>query len=436
MKIDRQINAQWIATVNESNDLLKDHSLIIHQGQILDILPTKDTDKYQASAITQAPTHLITPGFINAHTHASMSLLRGLADDLPLMTWLTEHIWPAEQQWVNEEFVTDGSRLAIAEMLLGGTTCFNDMYFFPEVTAQVAQDMGIRANIGLIVIDFPSAWAKDADDYIKKGQQLHQQLIDTPLINCCWAPHAPYSVSNQPLKQIHQLANSMDIPIHIHLHETQDEVEQGLKQHNNRPIERLDQLKLLNHRLLAVHMTQLNEHEIDKIATQQCHIIHCPESNLKLASGFCPVHQLQEKGINVALGTDGAASNNDLDMIGEMRTTALLGKGVANNASALQADTVLRMATINGAKALGIDQVTGSLEVGKSADILSINLNDIASQPVYHPISQLIYATSRHQVQDVWVAGQQLVKNHQLTEQDEEAIKTKAQQWRDKISST
>ncbi len=365
-----------------------------------------------------------------------MTLFRGMADDMPLMTWLQEHIWPAEQQWVAPGFVEDGTRLAIAEMLRGGTTCFNDMYFFPDHAAEVASQIGMRINMGLIVIDFPTPWAQTADEYIHKGIEVHDQYKHHPLVSSAFAPHAPYTVSDEPMQQLATYAEELNLQIHMHVHETAFEVEQAREQHGMRPLAKLEQMNMLNERLLAVHMTQLDDEEMDKVAKYGVHVVHCPESNLKLASGFCPVNALSERGVNVALGTDGAASNNDLDMLGEARTAAQLAKAVANNPSAVPAWQTLRMATLNGARALGLDDEIGSLETGKAADIVAVDLMQPATQPVYDPVSQLIYAASRQQVSDVWVNGRQLLQDSELTTIDQEQLITLADDWRIKISET
>lgn len=435
MNIETLLHASWIIPVEPKNTILTDHSIAIDKGKIQDILPRQEIlDKYQADTEIYLENQVLIPGLINTHTHSPMSLMRGLADDLPLMDWLTNHIWPAEQKHVSEEFVYDGSLLACAEMLRSGTTCFNDMYFFPEETARAVEHSGMRAKLGLILIDFPSAYAKDADEYLAKGIELHDQLQNNSLISTAFAPHAPYTVSDGPLNQISTFAEELDIPIHIHLHETAHEVDEAVTQSGKRPIERLNDLGLLSPRLLAVHMTQLSDDEITLIAETGTHVIHCPESNLKLASGFCPTYLLQQAGVNIALGTDGAASNNDLDMMAEMHTTALLAKAVANNASALPAEEVLRMATINAAKALGLDSEIGSLEAGKAADITAIDLSAIENQPVYCPVSQIIYSAGRENVSNVWVAGHHLLKDKQLTTLDEKDILEKAAYWQEKIA--
>ena len=434
MQVDLLIHARWLIPIVPEDVVYEYYSLVINQGKIIALLPTCDAkQQYQATTVEQLDNHLVTAGFINSHTHASMSLMRGIADDLPLMEWLQEHIWPLEQQWMSEAFVEVGTELAIAEMIRSGTTCFNDMYFFPDIVAQQAIKIGIRASVGLIVTDFPTVWAEDSDEYVKKGVALLERYQDEPLITLPFAPHAPYTVSDKPLKTIADLSQQFQNRVHIHLHETQHEIEMEHQNTQQTPLQRLDGLGLLNSSLIAVHMTQLTAADIQLVADREVHIVHCPESNLKLASGFCPVAQCIEAGINVALGTDGAASNNDLDLLAEMRTAALLAKGVAGDASAVSAMTALKMATINGAKALGLENTIGSIEVGKSADIIAINLDELETLPLYHPISQLVYATNSRQVSDVWVAGQSLLKQGQLTTIDVKILKQKIAEWQQRL---
>jgi len=434
--IDTLIHARWIIPVEPDNVVLEHHSLAIADGRIEAIAPRDEVDaRFQPRVVLELDRgHALIPGLINAHTHAAMSLFRGLADDLPLMQWLGDHIWPAEGRWINSQFVYDGTLLASAEMLRGGTTCFNDMYFFPDEAARAAAHAGIRAVVGLIMIDFPTAWAASPDEYLSKGLALHDRYRNDPLIRTAFAPHAPYTVSDQPLQRVRTLSDELDLPIHMHVHETADEIGQSEEHHRQRPLQRLEKLGLLSPRLLAVHMTQLDDAEIENYARAGGHVIHCPESNLKLASGFCPVHRLIGAGVNVALGTDGAASNNDLDMFGEMRTAALLAKAVSNDARAVPAATALRMATLNGARALGIDAETGSLVPGKAADVVAVDLGSLESRPVYHPVSQIIYATNRERVTDVWVAGRHVLKERRLTTMDEPAILAATQAWQEKIA--
>ncbi len=437
MNIDTLVCSRWIIPVEPDGLVLENHALAFNNGKIVDILPNETAEKtYHAENVVHLINHALIPGLVNAHTHSPMTLLRGIADDLPLMEWLQETIWPLEQKWISEAFVRDGTDFAIAEMLRGGITCFNDMYFFPEISSRRALLAGIRANIGLIVIDFPSAWAQTSDDYLRKGVALHDELRGKSLVTTSFAPHAPYSVSDSALQKIQVYAEELELSVHMHVHETRDEIEQSLKDYGMRPLQRLHKLGLLAPSFIGVHMTQLNEEEIQLVAECGAHIVHCPESNLKLASGFCPVHQLLQHDINVALGTDSAASNNNLDMVGEMRTAALLAKGVSNDAKAVPAAAALRMATLAGAKALGLDANIGSLQIGKSADVTAIDLNILETLPSYNPISQIVYAANRDQVTDVWVAGRRLLQSRKLTTLDRESLKHTIVQWAEKLAST
>ncbi|MGB5259011.1 MAG: TRZ/ATZ family hydrolase [Gammaproteobacteria bacterium] len=434
--VDSMLHCHWIAPVEPAGTVYTFHTVVVQEGRILDILPSEAArERYTANIEHDLDRHLLIPGLVNAHTHAAMSLLRGLADDLPLQEWLNEHIWPAESQWVNEEFVHDGSQLAMAEMLRSGTTCFNDMYYFPDVTARAAASCGMRACVGLIVLDFPTVWAADAQEYISRGIDVHDRYRADPLISTLFAPHAPYTVSDEPLQQIRTLANELDIGIHMHVHETADEVDKAVETTGARPLARLQALDMIAPDMLAVHMTQLTAQEIDDYAAAGGHVVHCPESNMKLASGFCPVTALAAAGVNVALGTDSAASNNDLDMLGEMRTAALLGKAVSADASALPAHEVLQMATLNGARALGLADETGSLVRGKWADMTAVRLDTPETQPLYEPVSQLVYAGGREQVTDVWVAGQHLLKDRRLTTLDGEGILDRSRVWQSNIGT-
>ncbi len=435
MNIDTLITARWIIPIEPENTILDNHAIAINDGRIVAILPAAEAEtQFQAKIHIRRQQHVLMPGFINAHGHAAMSLMRGLADDLPLMDWLDNHIWPAENKWISPEFVHHGSLLACAEMIKSGTTCFNDMYFFPDETARAAEHAGMRAVVGLIVLDFATAWARDSDEYLQKGIALHDQLNGNSLISTAFAPHAPYTVSDEPLSRIATYAEELDIPIHIHLHETAFEVQASVEKFGLRPIERLQKLDLLSPGLLAVHMTQLEKEDIPLLAETGVHVVHCPESNLKLASGFCPLQTLLEAGVNVALGTDGAASNNDLDMLGELRSAALLGKAVSGNASAVPAMQALRMATLNGARALGLEDETGSLKPGKAADMIAIDLSGVDTQPVYHPQSQVVYAAGRHCIRDVWVAGKQLLRDGELTTLNSTAILEHAHEWKEKLA--
>jgi len=364
-----------------------------------------------------------------------MSLFRGIADDMPLQQWLNDHIWPAEAKWVDTEFMRDGTELAIAEMLLSGTTCFNDMYFYPDVVARTAQEMGIRAVVGLIMLDFPSTWASGPDEYLAKGLSVHDEARSLSRVQTALAPHAPYTVSDPPLETIRTYADELNVPVHMHVHETAQEVTDSVTQYGTTPLQRLHKLGLLNPRMMAVHMTQLSDADIELVTEQGIHVVHCPESNLKLASGFCRAHDLLQAGTNVCLGTDSASSNNDLDMLGEMRSACLMAKMISNDASALPAWRVLEMATINGAKALNSQDEIGSLEVGKSADIVAIDLNHVSTQPVYDPVAQIVYSASRDQVSDVWVQGEARVIDKQLANLDINQLLNKAAHWGKQIKA-
>lgn len=433
--VELAIEARWVVPVEPDGAILHDHTVIVDGSTIADVLPTVDArEKYAPISTKLLPDHVLLPGFVNAHTHAPMTLLRGLADDLPLMTWLQDHIWPTEAKWTGPDFVGDGTALSIAEMLSSGITTYNDMYFFPEVSAQLAEQVGIRFVAGMIVFDNETSWSKNAEDAIAKGIDLHAAWKDSSFVSTIWAPHAPYTVSNGPWARVAELADEMDVRVNTHLHETEQEISDSLKEFGLRPIERLDQLGIVSSKFLAAHMTQVSASDRELLAARGVSIAHCPESNLKLASGFCPVQDLTEAGVNVALGTDGAASNNDADMLGEMRIAALLAKGVTKNAAALPAKQALRMATLAGAKALGMEDVIGSIEVGKQADLAAVDLSAIASQPVYNPISQVVYTAASGQVSDVWVAGIQQLSDGGLTRCDSKELIATAAAWQAKIS--
>ena len=433
--IDLLVLPRWLVPVEPAGVVLEEHALAVDGGRIVDVLPAAFARQaFQPRETLELLDHAVLPGLVNVHTHAAMNLLRGLADDLPLMDWLQNHIWPAEGANVSYAFCADGVRLAAAEMIRGGTTCFNDMYFFPDATAAVAAEIGLRANVGLIVFDFPTAWAQNWEEYIHRGVEVHDRLRGNLLVRAVFAPHAPYTVSDAPLKRVRELATELGIGIHMHLHETAAEIEGGLQSGGKRPWQRLRELDLLGQDFIAVHMTQLSDAEIAEAGKLGVSVAHCPESNLKLASGFCPVVKLLAAGVNVALGTDGAASNNDLDMFGELRTAALLAKGVSGDASALPAHAALRMATLAGAKALGLEDQIGSLEKGKAADFIAVNLKHPATQPVYNVLSQLVYAAGRDQVSEVYVAGRPLLRDGKLLTLNEAETLAKAAEWRTKIA--
>ncbi|MFI8735942.1 TRZ/ATZ family hydrolase [Ectopseudomonas toyotomiensis] len=433
--LDLLLLPTWLVPVEPAGVVLRDHGLGIRDGRIALIAPRSEALRYTAIEVRELPHCLLAPGLINAHGHAAMTLLRGIADDLPLMTWLHEHIWPAEGKWVDEDFVRDGTDLAIAEQIKGGISCFSDMYFYPQTAAERVHNAGVRAQITVPVLDFPVPGALNAAEALRTGLQLFDDLKQHPRIRIAFGPHAPYTVSDDKLEQIRVLADELDAGIHMHVHETAQEVAEAMAKHGERPLARLARLGLLGPRFQAVHMTQIDDEDLALLVEHNCSIVHCPESNLKLASGFCPVERLWQAGVNVAIGTDGAASNNDLDLLGETRTAALLAKAVAGSATALNAHSALRMATLNGARALGLETQTGSLELGKLADVVAFDLSGLAQQPIYDPVSQLIYASGRDCVKHLWVGGKQLLDDGRLTRMDERELIAKAREWGARIAS-
>ncbi len=414
-QIDTLIEPRWILPIRPRGALLEGHAIAVDGGVIRAIVPLAEAARrFSSRSTVRLPEHLVAPGLINAHTHASMTLLRGVGDDLPLQRWLTERIWPLEQALVGEEFVYDGARLAAVEMLRAGVTTCSDMYFYPDLAARALTSVGMRAVVGIIAIGFPTAYAVDADDYLRKGLQARDALRDDPLASFTLAPHAPYTVSDETLARVATLAEELDLPVHIHLHETQREIVESIERHGVRPLERLDRLGLLSERLIAVHAVHLTDQEIARLGRAGASVAHCPVSNLKLANGLARVPAMLDAGINVALGTDGAASNNRLDMLDEARFAALLAKNVAGDASILPAEAALECATINGARALGLEGRIGSIEAGKEADLFAVELASPEVLPLFDPVSHLLYASGREHVTDVWVAGRHVVQTRQV----------------------
>ncbi len=433
---DLMIEAGWVVPVRADDAVLVDHAVAIANGEIIAVLPVAEArQRFNARETVARPGSALIPGLVNAHTHNPMTLLRGIADDLPLMEWLQGHIWPIEGVVIGPEFVADGVTLAIAEMLRGGTTCANENYFFPDVQAATYQQHGFRARVGLPVIDFPTAWAKTDAEYFDRAIEVHDQWRNDSLVSMAFVPHAPYTVSDTSFERIRMLSDQLDIPVHLHTHETAHEVAESVEKYGQRPLARLDRLGLVNDRLIAVHMTALTDAEIALCASRGVSVVHCPESNLKLASGFCPVAKLERAGVNIAIGTDGAASNNDLDMFGETRTAAQLAKAVAGDATAFSAVSALRAATMGGAKAMGLDDRIGSIEAGKRADLACVDLQTIETQPLHDVISQLVYATGRHHVTDVWIDGKARLRQRELVGMDCEALIANARQWRTRIAA-
>ena len=427
---------QWVVPVEPPGGALTDHAVVILDGQILDVLPADTAQaRYAATETLLLPGHALIPGLVNLHGHAAMSLLRGFADDLPLMVWLNQHIWPAERKLVSEAFVRDGTLVAAAEMLSSGITTCNDMYFFPQAAGEAFLQAGMRAALGMIVLEFPSAYASDADDYLAKGLALRDELKDEPLLSFTFAPHAPYTIADATFGRIGTLAEQLGLPVHIHIHETADEIEHSLTQYGVRPLERLARLGLLGPNFIGVHAVHVNRAEIELLAEHGCHVAHCSSSNLKLASGLAPVVELMRAGVNVGLGTDGAASNNRLDLVSEMRMTALLAKGLSGDAAALPAATALKMATLDAARALNLDDRIGSIVPGKRADLVAVDLRDLVCQPVFDPVSHLVYVAGREHVTHVWVDGKLKLNNRRLVDLEPDDLAARAAYWRTKLTA-
>ncbi len=430
------ISARWIVPVIPSDTVFENHALVISESVIKDLLPVDTArNQYPNATEIELPQHLLTAGFINTHGHAAMSLLRGYADDRELMDWLGNHIWPVEAKLVNHDFVKDGTTLAIAEMISTGTTCAADTYFFPNAVATAFIENKFRGQVAMPVIQFANAWAESEEQHIQKGLEFRDSIKDSELVSTAFAPHSPYTVTDKAFEQVQLHADELGIPVHLHLHETRDEVENAVAETGKRPMQRMHDLGLISSTLQTIHMTQLVEKEFDLLASNGVHVAHCPESNMKLASGFCPVDELLRNGINVALGTDSAASNNNLDMLEETRSAALLSKVLTSDATSISAFEALAMATINGARLLGLGEKIGSLEKGKLADVIAVDLSAINFQPIHNPVSQLIYTATGHQVSHTWINGELLYDNYQFTLLDEGRLKAIVGEWHKKIET-
>jgi len=431
---DLALDAGVVIPVRPAHTVLHAHTVLMRRGLIEAVVPTAATRDLDIHERVDLSDHLVMPGLVNLHTHAAMTLMRGLADDLPLMRWLREHIWPAEAKHVSERFVEDGTLLACAEMLRGGVTCFNDMYFYPEAAARAVLQAGMRASLGMIALEFPTAYATDAQDYLAKGMATRDSLRGEALLSFCFAPHAPYTVSDETLAAVRTYSRQLDVPVHIHLHETAQEIIDSEAACGLRPIARLDRLGLISPETIAVHAVHLDARDIETLARRGAHVAHCPSSNLKLASGFAPIAQLAAAGVNLGLGTDSAASNNRLDLFAEMRLASLLAKAVSGSTEALPAFAAIEMATLGGARALGLDNIIGSLEPGKSADIIALDMAVPELLPCFDALSQITYAAGREQVTDVWVAGQRRLQERMPTHIDLEALASDVRAWRRRLA--
>jgi 5-methylthioadenosine/S-adenosylhomocysteine deaminase len=431
------ISASWIFTSNSEGQLLSDYSIVIENDKIIDLVPQdKVFDEYEANDTYQLTDHILIPGLINTHTHAAMSLFKGFADDLPLQDWLNDYIWPAEKKFINSSFVKDGSILALSEMIKSGVTTFNDMYFFPDATAEAVKELGVRSNIGLVVLDFPTNYATDPEDYLLKGFEFRDKWRNEELITTSIAPHAPYSVSDEAFTLINTYSEELSINIHTHLHETQWEIEDSIEKYGITPVQRLNNLGIIGPSLMAVHCVHLNDQDMATLAKNKVSIVHNPSSNMKLGSGISDIAKMLKQNLNISLGTDSSASNNRIDIMEEMRLAALLIKGSTKSPESFSANEAIKMATINGAKALGLESIIGSIEKNKKADLVAIDLNSIENQPIYNPLTTLVYSSSRSDVSYVWIDGEIKLKDKKLVKIDEERIIQLAKKWQRKLKKT
>jgi len=455
--VDEVVSAAWVIPV-ETEQVLQDHAVVVHEGKIVEILPAAEAaKKYRGKTTTQLPDSALMPGFVNTHTHSPMVFLRGVSDDIPLREWLEGTVWPLEFKHAGHEFVKEGAELAIAEMIRGGITTFNDMYWFPEAICEAVVQTGIRAAVGIIAIEFPfGGYGSGPDDYFAKGEATREKFSSEKRISWTVSLHAPYTCSDATMSKAKVLCERLDLPLHIHLHETEAEVEESkvgnrtssschMSDEKSSPLANMKRLGLVNDRLISVHMNWLSDEEIGWLAEAGSSVVHCPCCGLKLASGFCRVADCVKAGVNVAIGTDGASSNNTLDMMAEMKLAAILAKGVAKDPKAVPASTALRMATLNGAKALRLDGVTGSLSPGKAADMIAVAFSTPETWPApttaeptlgFDPVTHIVYSSTRDHVTDVWVQGKRLLQNRELQTLSVQDLKEKSQKWGQRITET
>jgi len=432
---DLILEPSWLLPMAPARTVLTGHSVAILGAQIVAIGPTQAIrEQFHTTANLRLDGQLLMPGLVNAHGHAAMVLLRGLAEDLPLDSWLRTRIWPLEARWMSSEFVADGVALALIEMLKSGTTCFSDMYFYPEVTASAVRDCGMRAQITFPLIDFANAWSKSAAEGFRKGLALHDAYRDDPLIRIGFGPHSAYALRDDDLIKTLTLADEIDAPIHMHLNETAHEVAAARRDLGRSHIQHLADIGMLVPRLQAVHLTQIDDAELELLIEGGVRAIHCPQSNLKLGSGIADIARMRRRGLVVGLGTDGAAANNSLDLFTEARIAALLAKTVSGNPATLDAFEALELTTLGSARALGLDATIGSIELGKAADLISIDLTHSGALPVHRPESTLLYTASGSHVRNVWIAGRRLICDGQATTLDETDIRARATAWSSRLA--
>jgi len=435
--VDYIISGDYVLTMDENHSVIRNGAVAIKNTEIVEVnLSDEIFKKYTSEHVLKEKDGVILPGLINTHTHAAMVYFRGLADDLPLHEWLNSHIWPAENKWLSPEFISDAIELACLEMLKGGVTTYCDMYFYEDAAGKTAKKIGMRAVLGVGILDFPSKSASTTDEYFANAESFIKDWKGDELITPCIAPHALYTCGPDSLKRAKVVAEKYDIPLHIHLSETEWEVREVIARYNRRPVEYLESLGFLDERVLAAHCIWVEDNEIELLAKRKVGISHCMESNLKLASGFAPVATMLMEGIKVTFGTDGAASNNDLNILSEMSTTAKVHKALSNNPTVLNAKTVLLMATRWGAEVLGLGNTVGSLEKGKKADLITIGLNKPHLIPMYDIYSHIVYAAMASDVQKVMVNGKLVINDRELLTADESGILSKARMWSERIKNS
>jgi 5-methylthioadenosine/S-adenosylhomocysteine deaminase len=434
-KADYIICGDYVLTMNAGFESIRQGAIAVQGSSIIEVGKSDDLmQRYPEAEVIVGENKVLLPGLINTHCHAAMVFFRGLADDLPLKEWLENHIWPAEARWLTPEFVYDSTELACLEMLKAGITTYNDMYFFGDSTARATRALGMRASLGAGIIDFPTVAASTLDEYLANAERFIANWKGDDLISPCIAPHGAHTCGPETLRRSKELAERLDVQLHMHLSETRWEVEEIISKHGKRPVEYLDSIGFLDERLIAAHCVHLDEGEISLIAKRSVSVSHCVESNLKLASGIAPVPQMLKSGVRVTLGTDGAASNNDLNILSEMSTAAKLHKAIANDPTVMNSKTALLMATRWGAEALGMGDKIGSLEKGKAADVISINLKRPHLTPLYDIYSHIVYSAMASDVETVIVGGRLLIRNGTHVSGMEDSIMQKASEWQSRIA--
>ncbi|MBI5741342.1 MAG: amidohydrolase family protein [Nitrospirae bacterium] len=433
--VDYIIRADYLLTMEGDLAVIRDGAVAVTGSDITDAGTFAGVSaKYTSKKIIEGKDRAVFPGLINTHTHAAMVYFRGLADDLPLMEWLQDHIWPAEGKWMTEEFVGDAVGLACLEMLKAGVTTYADMYFFQNAAGKKLEKIGMRGVLGAGVIDFPfTGYARAVDDYFANAENLINNFKDSDFVFPCIAPHATYTCGPDNYKRANALSEKYNVPVHTHLAETQFEVAECQKRFGKTPVEYFESIGMLSERLFAAHCVWLTDNEIELLAKRKAGVAHCIESNLKLASGFAPVPKLLSAGVRVGLGTDGAASNNDLSILGEISTAAKVHKAVSGDPTVVDSRTALLMATKIGAEILGLGDKVGSIRPGKKADLVMAGLSKPHLTPIYDIYSHLTYCLRPSDIETVMVNGKIVIERGRPTTMDEEEVLAKAREWQEKI---